>query len=521
MAPDFATVLAAERANRAALSTSRAHVAGVPLPIFRRAARLELLGLAQAWSLRITGVEPSLPPPDAPLFAGGHQPELFHPGVWIKNFAIGQLATSAHGAALNLIVDSDLLPATELRVPAGSLTSPHLDRVPFAAGEPLAPWEETRVHDPELLASFGDRTAHALAPWGITPLLKDDWPTAISPAPPERLFEAFARLRIHRERTWGLQHFELPMSWFCESLAFRQFAACALSQAESFRFAYNSVVQEYRAINRLRSRSHPVPDLAERDGWSETPFWVWRTGATQRERLFVRHTQGMLELRIRDEVVDAWPCHGPGSCEKAVAALGQWSARGLKLRTRALTTTLFVRLCVADLFVHGIGGAKYDEMTDQLFPELFGIPAPALATVTGTLHLPLGADRHSVDLGQLQHKLRDSRQNPDRHADHIDPAAAELLAEKRQLIAEQQASQSGRQSLDRSSGRARLRRFRELKAELATISVDAASRLEQQIADTAHVSAADRILFSREFSAWLFPRNVLEEFLRRPFHADR
>src|SRR5262249_29921350 len=43
-----------------------------------------------------------------PLIVTGHQPELFHPGVWIKNFAAGAIAGANRGCALNLIVDNDL-----------------------------------------------------------------------------------------------------------------------------------------------------------------------------------------------------------------------------------------------------------------------------------------------------------------------------------------------------------------------------------------------------------------------------
>src|SRR5207302_3110429 len=51
------------------------------------------------------------------LFVAGHQPDLFHPGVWIKNFALQGLAR-LHGATpLNLIVDSDAAKTTSIRVP--------------------------------------------------------------------------------------------------------------------------------------------------------------------------------------------------------------------------------------------------------------------------------------------------------------------------------------------------------------------------------------------------------------------
>src|SRR5262245_49575704 len=37
----------------------------------------------------------------------GHQPELFHPGVWFKNFVLHQLARKHGAMSLNLIIDND------------------------------------------------------------------------------------------------------------------------------------------------------------------------------------------------------------------------------------------------------------------------------------------------------------------------------------------------------------------------------------------------------------------------------
>lgn len=465
------------------------------------------------------------PDPRAPLFVGGHQPELFHPGVWLKNFAVHQLGRRAGGSGLNLIVDNDLMPATSIVVPAGNAHQPHLARIAFDADQELRPWEEATVRDIELLSTLGERTRQAMSAWGIEPLLAKDWTGAISPPaslPGKRLYEVFARLRIRREREWGVRNLELPLSLICESLAFRRFAVTALRNAGRWRAAYNSVLHEYRRLNRLRSRSHPVPDLVEQDGWIEAPFWIWRTGAARRERLFVRPQQDALELRLRDEVVDAWPLATDPHGEKSVEALGEWSRRGLKLRTRALTTTLFARLCLADLFVHGIGGAKYDEMTDQLFGELLGAPTPQLATVTGTLHLPLGAERQPLDAGRIKQALRDCLQNPERHLSAPDQSVAALIAEKSRLIREQQAADEGvpASATGALTGQQRLRRFREIKSALSGLTAAARNRLEQQLEATSRQSAAERILFSREFSAWLFPAAMLEGFLLQPFPAD-
>ena len=45
--------------------------------------------------------------PSPSLLLAGHQPELFHPGVWIKNFALARLAREHGTVPLSLIIDSD------------------------------------------------------------------------------------------------------------------------------------------------------------------------------------------------------------------------------------------------------------------------------------------------------------------------------------------------------------------------------------------------------------------------------
>ena len=68
----------------------------------------------------------------------------------------------------------------------------------------------------------------------------------------------------------------------------------------------------------------------------------------------------------------------------AAQQLAELSSRGIKLRTRALTTTLFARLVLGDLFLHGIGGAKYDQVTDQIVRLFFGFEPPEFATISAT-----------------------------------------------------------------------------------------------------------------------------------------
>src|SRR6478672_8817159 len=56
-----------------------------------------------------------------PFILSGHQPELFHPGVWYKNFVLGALAQKLEGVGIHLLIDSDTCRTASIRVPTGSI----------------------------------------------------------------------------------------------------------------------------------------------------------------------------------------------------------------------------------------------------------------------------------------------------------------------------------------------------------------------------------------------------------------
>ena len=239
------------------------------------------------------------------------------------------------------------------------------------------------------------------------------------------------------ERQWGAGNLELPISRLCELDPFLWFVGHVLAQLPRFCEVYNQILAEYREVNHVRSRTHPVPELIEKDGWLEAPFWVWRRGDTVRSRLFARQVGREVLLSDGREEFVRLPLSPTMDACCAVEVLRDLPQKGIRLRPRALTTTLFSRLCLADLFVHGIGGAKYDEMTDRILTRFFGVPVPGFLTLTATLHAEL-AEPFPVapeDAARIQRLLRDLHWNPDRHlsADQ-DPEAGRLIAEKESLV---------------------------------------------------------------------------------------
>jgi hypothetical protein len=362
--PAFSDVLDHARRNHDVLATSNIPVQGRTLSLLREWTKRDACAAARQYTAALLG-ESIDDSGTERLFVAGHQPTLFHPGVWAKNFAIAEMAARSGGTALNLIVDNDVLAATRIRVPAHNSSHPTIETVPFDEPRATGPWEEAAVVNRDLFASFGNRIVEKMSSWKVVPLVADIWPGAVRQIETSPLLrDSLTAARIRQERRWGAANLELPISRLCELDPFLWFASHVMAQLPRFRDIYNQVLREYRRVNRIRSSTHPVPELKSGDGWLEAPFWVWRAGDRKRSRLMVQRNGHELRLSDGKDIFATLPLPEDGDACCAVEVLRTLPERGIRLRTRALTTTLFARLFLADLFVHGIGGSKYDEMTD-------------------------------------------------------------------------------------------------------------------------------------------------------------
>ncbi|MFQ5731356.1 MAG: hypothetical protein ACE5KM_05305 [Planctomycetaceae bacterium] len=529
--PPFDEALKAVEANGDALNTSNVNVQGRTLSHLRLWTAEKALHAAAEYTGRITGTPVNVPAADnlRGFIAAGHQPSLFHAGVWAKNFAIGEMASRSGRVAINLIVDNDATAASSLRVPAGNRERPRVIDVAFDASRAAVPWEESRIRDMPLFTSFGERVAGAMARWNIAPLIAEMWPDAVAAA--ERTgspAESFTAARRRLERRWGLDNLELPLSRLPSLDPFLWFACHLFAHAGRFLDVHNRALMQFRQINRVRSRTHPVPELTRRNDWIETPFWIWHERDTARRRAFVRLREREVELSDGVEFSVRLPLNEAMDACCGVEVLRELPAQGVRLRTRALTTTLFARLCLADTFVHGIGGAKYDEMTDRIIARFYGLRAPAFVAFSATAHLPLGRPFGASvsDLRRLRHQARDLRYNPDRHLPpETSPAVRAMIDEKRALIEQQLRAQtsglSKQQRRERSRiNAARYRRLRELDDSLAAYTSAEQRRVQARIDNVRQQLAADAVLRNREFSFALFPEEVLRPFFGSMVKAD-
>jgi len=522
--PDIGQAAAAARENARSLDDCEVDVQGRSFCRLRRDARNEAVRTAIDFTSEVLGDSVAGASLTDSLVVAGHQPALYHPGVWAKNFAAAGMASRLAGAVLNLIVDNDLYSRGAIDVPAGTRREPSRAAIAFDGVQRPRPWERTKIVDRALFQSFAHRVTRNLELFGADPLVNAAWPAAM-----ERLArcgtlpECLTAARHSVEANWGLHNLELPMSRLCETDAFLRYACHILAHLPRFTDVYHGVLAEYRRLYRIKSRNHPVPSLEERGEWAEAPFWVWRDDEPYRRRVFSR--QSGKEMMLADDsgrVFAILPLSPAMDACCAVESLRSLPSKGIRFRTRALTTTLFARLFLADTFVHGIGGAKYDEMTDRIIARFFGIAPPSYATVSASLYLPFEQpfDANGADEARLLELLRDLEQNPQRHLTRGSDAATDrLLEEKDALIAEQDAALAdrGRSKRERRElSPINEKRFRRLQAVTQKLAEFTAGQRDRALAELAEVRArrkANQVLTSREFSFVLYPEEKLRPFM--------
>ena len=482
--------------------SSEIEVGGLELSSLQRLGRSELLDRAMGYSARYRDVD--LADRDAQsIVMSGHQPLLFHPGVWFKNFALSSVGLAVGATPVNLVVDNDVCGSAAIKCPAFKDGRASTGLIDIDAAAAAMPYETRPIVDVELFASFADRASKSLkdclAALGkdAEPLVSSLWPHVLSAkeslGDSASLGAVLAAGRHRLEQEIGLQTLEVPVSTVAQTEAFCHFAAAIMKEQSRFNASYNARLIEYRQLHRIRSSAHPVPELEQNDGWLESPFWVWRNAQPQRQRLFLKESGGTITLTDRA----GWEL-----VTKSVSlanTLSEMAGQQIAIRPRALITTLYSRLVLSDLFLHGIGGAKYDQLTDLIAIDFFDVALPVFSALTATMHLPFGHPLVSPhDRSELRNQIRQRRFHPERFIDSSD--AEDLILRKRTAI--------------ENSTMNRFRRHQEIEEanqSMQPFVADQIEALQQKLFNAVDQIRNSRVLNSREYSFCLFPESLIDD----------
>lgn len=441
----------------------------------------------------------------APVIMTGHQAEFFHAGVFAKNFAAHHLAMQVGGSPLFLFVDSDL-------PKRGFVAAPHIGpqgleqrNIPIPQVDLLRAVEcQPRVPD-EVWAQFFAALEQAMPDLGNTllPAFRDAWFSG-SNGGGMTLLDGLERAwaAVERELGYGeLRH--LRMSALSDAPEFRAFALQLMRDARMFAEAHNAAQNTYRQRHGVKTPTRPVPPLQILPDRIELPLWVYQCGG-RRARLFVGQTATRLRVYAGTELLAELDT----AAQEAILASEPWPAplSDWHLRPRALLLSCFCRLFLADLFIHGIGGAKYDEVMEEFVQAYLGIPPAPQICVTATLHLPLPRTSVTVeDVRRVQRNVRDARFNPQRHMS----APPEALLHQRAEFIRLSELLRAEQPADRGRRRNTFETIRRLNGELLAREPGLVERLERKTDSLREDLKREHVVQNREYFTALHSREVL------------
>lgn len=464
---------------------------------------------------------------DAPLvIMTGHQPEFFHAGVWIKHVLASCIAQRIGGVTTFLVVDSDVPGTIQISWP---IIEGEYARIASSRAGAVMNWRGyehiTDRAEIDYAAMFESVRQSAFG--GGDTLLR-----CFADAMTRDVVDSDTTNYVDRFLA-GLRATDAALD--VTSPTFVRISDCfdfqrdrgdtvaaalvghIIEHAAEVAGHYNAALATYRHLRGIRGTHHPIPDLAIDGLRIELPFWVVHS-EHPRDRLFVEPNQDSTQIalfagatRVGDLDARTLRIEPRGAI---ATALGDFA-----LRPRALAQTLYARLFACDLFIHGIGGAKYDQITDEIIRCVFGIEPPGYGAASATLLLPLPTfDVTESELTKAAHAERDARYNPQRYltVDERDRMGT-LLAEREDAIAE-----STRMHLARSNDRAARRQAfdrihaanRKIRDAVPRLKSDAVKDIERVGRQLGH----NKIAHNRD---WFFALHEMKRLveLRDAVHA--
>ena len=449
--------------------------------------------------------------PDKDITETGHSPILAHPGVLIKHGLINSIAKKVNGIGVNMVVDNDACHDNYLSIPDINGMDSSVERIEFLSSLYNLAFEEIMYTDSTQLMSFKESVLKALHNPDMKRTFEDFINIVINLSGQTQQFsDLFTYARHAFLLRFGICNLEVPVSLISETEPFLNFFLHITANARSFVDIYNAKLREYRRLKKISSKANPLPDLMEKGYVVELPFWIWREGKS-RKNLFAsvannRHISIICENKIVTHFDFGENCNSSGNLERLKDLINT----GIKFRPKAIVNTMYSRMFFSDLFIHGIGGAKYDLVTDEIIREFFGVEPPAYATVSATLHLPYKPfNASNDDVIALKHVIKDMDYNPDRYAsgEIMEDAGMEsMVSEKKELIArEAHNSEERHRSFDR---------LRELNALMKEKIRPLIKEKEKEQEDLEKRLRYNSIVTNREYPFCIYPELMLRELFK-------
>jgi len=360
--PEFSRWPALVAANRAALEK---------LP-GRPESRAELLEIAAEYTRAIVGdcvVNDTV----ENIIVTGHQARWHHCGILAKDIVTAELAKQIGGAGMHLVLDHDVYD-TAMIVPKLTVDgNRRFEKIAFEREQNEMPLEFRPAPSPAKTKVLIEAVV------GVTDdsLCGEIWPESVKSTKSLSIFDSAAEFITYFQailkRRLGINIMYLPMSRLSQSNAFADFTASIIARAADFARIYNGAISRRIVESKVNCGQTLRPlTIDVSSGAIELPFWLLSREGRRASLYAVTGANGQIAIGTESwqsgtvSVADSG--RGVEQLKKMLS-----SQAGYHLGPKAVTLTLFARLFLGDLFVHGVGGSLYEYITDDIIESYYGI----------------------------------------------------------------------------------------------------------------------------------------------------
>ena len=356
------------------------------------ATAITLLPLEKHWprELRIPDSESALKareqlgfPTDRPIITSGHQPIVFHPGIVAKLIALDHWSKETNAHPVWIVPDQDVVDPASIRIPVKNEDGTLNERIIRLGGEP------------------NDSIPSCMLP-----------PIEIADDLPEELIQLGEWIAGYtHEPTLARQFASATTGLLCEELDLIEptiVYASELLDTQAGESLLDQLLDDPRsAISSYNAQAERYPEagvrpLALTEFKAQLPLW-------------------RVDERGRDHA--SIDLDEPGSFNRK------------ELIPTGLLMTAIMRSAACDLFIHGLGGMDYDQITEHWMRDWIGVDLSPMVGASASVYLDLGIDPNLPDPQRAVWEAHHARHDPamlgDRDAAHQKQALIEQIEHAR------------------------------------------------------------------------------------------
>jgi hypothetical protein len=318
------------------------------------------------------------------IYVTGHQPEIFHPGILFKDLILNKLSLMHNAFPLHINVDTDIF---EFKYIYPQIDDNNLNISKFEYHQDkLFMFEEFNLgKETELLKILNDQEL----------ILKDILNESVYKFAFEYINKIknliYSKEKFHNISNIIRNNFlinnnmnipTIKLSEFIQLDSFSYFVEIISNRNPEFIERHNNSLKKYRELHKIKNHAQPIPDMIE----NELPFWELNNENGNRI-----HAKTPFNLNTT---------YSP----------------------RAITNTMFIRLFLSDLFIHGRGGARYEAISDSIIENFFGSKSSPYFIASATLYLENNNKFKTlnISLNELNVIIRDLNYSPEKFIESSD-----------------------------------------------------------------------------------------------------